>query len=268
MTNYRTRVPVLLLLVALTSGCGTLPNGHRWGQDVSLPGWEKLKSTAWKTARDPQTWVPLAGALVLSVGDLDEDLSDWAVRETPLFGSRDSADDASDDMRVALGLATVASALATPGGPGGSSDWFVAKSKGLLVEASAAALTASATAGLKDLTKRDRPNGRKDNSFPSAHTSAAFSFAALTSRNVNTMDVSPLSKKVMRYSANTVAGLTAWARVEGEKHYPTDVLVGAALGHFISAFIHDSMMGLDTPVQVGVRLDGDSGGMLTVHMPF
>ena len=82
------------------------------------------------------------------------------------------------------------------------------------------------------------------------------------------MNVSPLSKKVMSYSANTVAGLTAWARLEAEKHYPTDVLVGAALGHFISAVIHDSMMGLDAPVQVGVKLDGDSGGMLTFHMPF
>jgi len=267
MSNCRVCFPVLVLLVTLTAGCSTLPNGQRWGEDVSFPNWDKLKSTAWKAARDPQTWVPLAGALVLSVGDLDEDLSDWAVRETPLFGSEDSADDASDDMRTALGIATVASALATPGGTG-SAEWASAKAKGLLVEVSAAVLTSSATGGLKDLTGRDRPNGRPDNSFPSAHTSAAFSFAALTSRNVEAMKLSPVTKKVMRYSANTVAGLTAWARVEAEKHYPTDVLVGAALGHFISAVIHDSMMGLDTPVQVGVLLDGNDGGMLTFHMPF
>ena len=267
MSTFRNCTPVLVLLASLATGCSTLPNGQRWGENASFPGWEKLKSTAWKAARDPQTWVPLAGALVLSVGDLDEDLSDWAVRETPLFGSEDSADDASDDMRVALGLTTIVSALSTPGGTG-SVEWAGAKFKGLLVEASAAALTASATANLKDLTERDRPNGRQDNSFPSAHSSAAFSFAALTSRNVNAMNLRPATKKVMRYSANTVAGLTAWARVEAKKHYPTDVLVGAALGHFISAVIHDSMMGLDTPVQVGVNLDGDSGGMLTFHMPF
>ena len=58
------------------------------------------------------------------------------------------------------------------------------------------------------------------------------------------------------------------ARVEAEKHYPIDVLVGAALGHFLSAVIHDSMMGLDTPLQAGVNLDGNNGGMLTFHMPF
>ncbi len=42
----------------------------------------------------------------------------------------------------------------------------------------------------------------------------------------------------------------------------------AALGHFLSVVIHDSMMGLDTPLQVGVNLDGNNGGMLTFHMPF
>ena len=41
-----------------------------------------------------------------------------------------------------------------------------------------------------------------------------------------------------------------------------------APGHFITTVLHDSMMGLDTPLQVGVKLDEDSGGMLTFHMPF
>ena len=36
----------------------------------------------------------------------------------------------------------------------------------------------------------------------------------------------------------------AWARVEGDRHYPSDVLAGAALGHFLSAFIHDAFLGL------------------------
>ncbi|MBD3343874.1 MAG: hypothetical protein GF401_02280 [Chitinivibrionales bacterium] len=29
---------------------------------------------------------------------------------------------------------------------------------------------------------------------------------------------------------------TGWARVEAQKHYPTDVLVGAALGNFCATF--------------------------------
>ena len=76
------------------------------------------------------------------------------------------------------------------------------------------------------------------------------------------------TKKVVRYSANTLAAATAWARVEAEKHYPADVLAGAAPGHFLTTVIHDSMMGLDSAVQVGVQLDGNNSGMLTFHMPF
>jgi membrane-associated phospholipid phosphatase len=45
----------------------------------------------------------------------------------------------------------------------------------------------------------------------------------------------------MTYSA---AAATAWARVEANKHYPSDVLAGAAIGHFLTAFIHDSFLGL------------------------
>jgi len=267
MTYCRIHFSLLVLLATLTAGCSTMSNGQRWGENASFPGWEKLKSTAWKAARDPQTWVPLAGALVLSVGDLDEDLSDWAVRETPLFGSNSSAADASDDMRNALGIATIASALSTPGGssPG---EWASSKFKGILVEASAVVLTEGATSSLKSATGRTRPNERNDSSFPSAHASGAFSFATLTSRNVDAMHLSPITRKVLRYSANTVAAATAWARVEAEKHYPTDVLVGAALGHFLTAVVHDSLMGQDETVQIGVRLDGTNGGMLTVRMPF
>jgi hypothetical protein len=267
MSHCRIYVALLVLLAALTTGCSTLPNGQRWGEAASFPGWEKIKTSAWKAARDPQTWVPLAGALVLSIGDLDEDLSDWAVRETPLFGSNSSAEDASDDMRDALGVATIVSALSTPGGssPG---EWTGSKLKGILVEASAVALTGGVTSSLKSATGRTRPNNKNDKSLPSAHASESFSFATLTSRNVDAMPLSPTTKKVLRYSVNTVAAATAWARVEAEKHYPTDVLVGAALGHFFTAMVHDSFMGLDETVHIGVTLDGNNGGMLTVHMPF
>ncbi len=41
-----------------------------------------------------------------------------------------------------------------------------------------------------------------------------------------------------------LASGVAWARVEGQKHYPSDVLAGAALGHFLTAFIHDAFLNL------------------------
>jgi hypothetical protein len=267
MAHCKPCIPLLLLLATLAAGCSTLPNGQRWGENVAFPSWEKLKSSAWKAARDPHTWAPFAGAVVMSLGDLDEDLSDWALREQPLFGSESSADDASDIMADGLAVTAIVSALATPGGSSGT-EWASAKLKGMLVETSAALAAGGVTSVLKDNTGRTRPDNSDDRSLPSAHASAASSFALLTSRNLDAIDMSPVSRKVLKYSAETVAAATAWARVESRDHYPSDVLAGAALGYFITAVIHDSMMGLDTPVRVDVDLDGNNGGMLTFHMPF
>jgi hypothetical protein len=201
-----------VFLVLLGTGCTTLPNGHRWGEDVSFGSWERIKTATLKAATDPETWVPVAGALLLSIGDLDEDLSDWAIRETGASGS--------------------------------------------------------VTNSLKDATDRERPLKKtSDNSFPSLHATEAYSYATLTSRNVDTLALSPMTRKVLRISAKTLAAGTAWARVEAGKHYPTDVLAGAAIGHFLTAVIHDSFMGLDEAVQVDVQLDRREGGMLSLSWP-
>jgi len=260
------RIPLLVLVVLFASGCSTLPNGDRWGQNASFPTWEKLKSSAWNAARDPHTWAPLAGAVVMSIGDLDEDLSDWATRENPIFGSNSSADDASGYMADALAGTAIITAFSTSGGP--RDGWGGPKLKGVLAETSAALVAGGITSVLKDTINRKRPDDSDHRSMPSAHASAAASFAVLTNRNLDSINMAPGTRKVLKYSTTAITGLTAWARVESEDHYPSDVLAGAALGHFITAVLHDSMMGLDSPVQVGVKLDGDSGGMLTFHMPF
>lgn len=261
----RSLLPVFLVL--LGTGCTTLPNGHRWGEDVSFGSWERIKTATLKAATDPETWVPVAGALLLSIGDLDEDLSDWAIRETPVFGSIDSAEDASDDLKTLLLATTVISAVATPSGaePG---EWLAAKFKGVLVGVAAVGASGSVTNSLKDATDRERPLKKtSDNSFPSLHATEAYSYATLTSRNVDTLALSPMTRKVLRISAKTLAAGTAWARVEAGKHYPTDVLAGAAIGHFLTAVIHDSFMGLDEAVQVDVQLDRREGGMLSLSWP-
>jgi membrane-associated phospholipid phosphatase len=52
----------------------------------------------------------------------------------------------------------------------------------------------------------------------------------------------------------TLATGTALARVEAEIHYATDVLVGAALGNFISRFIHDAFLGLREDQSIGLSI--------------
>lgn len=104
-----------LLLISFSGGCASLPEGARWGEDATYrPGWERIRLSAIDAARDPRVWIPAVGAGVLQLGDWDEEVSDWAVEHTPVFGSPRSADDWSDGLRAASILAYHASVLALP----------------------------------------------------------------------------------------------------------------------------------------------------------
>jgi len=48
--------------------------------------------------------------------------------------------------------------------------------------------------------------------------------------------------------------------VEGKAHYPSDVLAGAALGHFLTAFIYDAFMNLPEDSKVDVAIAPLDGG--------
>ena len=226
------------------SACGTLPSGDNWGADATLtPGAERLGRAARHNARQTSTWAPVLAATVIYAVGLDEQISEWAVENTPIFGSTDNAEHASDVLRDALVVATYGTAVALPSGdePG---EWIIAKTKGLLVEAVALEATSLTTGAIKSASGRVRPSGGNDRSFPSGHTSRAAAAARLAERNVSAMDLRPSTERAA--DALLVGGVagTAWARVEAGVHYPSDVLVGAALGSFIAAFIHDSFLGL------------------------
>ena len=85
-------------------------------------------------------------------------------------------------------------------------------------------------------------------SFPSGHTSAAFSCATLANRNLKSIDALEDVRPVLEVANTVLAAGVGWARVEAGKHYPSDVLFGAALGHFLTAFIHDAFMNLPKTV--------------------
>ncbi len=92
----------LVLLVAC--GCGTPPDGPRWGEHATpAPGWDRIAWAAERNALDPGTWIPAAGAVVFGVSEWDERVSDWARDHTPVFGSSQDADDANDLWRDSLG---------------------------------------------------------------------------------------------------------------------------------------------------------------------
>jgi len=74
-------------------------------------------------------------------------------------------------------------------------------------------------------------DGTRYRSFPSGHTTAAFAFATSFALEYNDKKwVAPIC-----YSFATLAGLS---RIHDNKHWASDVFLGAVLGHTITKFIH------------------------------
>jgi hypothetical protein len=242
--------PVVVSVFLLIAGCGTLENGRGWGQDALQPiDGQRVARAAYDAFLSPGTLIPLTGALAIRIDDFDQRISDWAVGHTPLFGSPSHAGIMSDYLRDVLILEAIVMPLATPSGDT-LGEWAPAKLQGYAVELGAIGATGAATEALKVGMHRHRPDGTDDMSFPSGHTSAAFSCATLANRNIDSIDALEDVRPVLNVANTVLAAGVGWARVEAGKHYPSDVLFGAALGHFLTAFIHDAFMNLPTDSKV------------------
>ncbi len=237
-------LPAVAAVLVLIAGCGTMENGKGWGQDALLPiDGQRIAQAAYHAFLSPSTLVPLTGALAVRIDDFDQRISDWAVGHTPVFGSPNHAGIMSDYLRDALILEALVTPLATPSGDT-LKDWAPAKLQGYTVELGAMGAVGGATGVLKVETHRHRPDGSDAMSFPSGHTSAAFGCATLANRNLDSIDALEGIRPALEVTNMVLAAGVGWARVEAGKHYPSDVLFGAALGHFLTAFVHDAFMNL------------------------
>jgi hypothetical protein len=254
-------VIVGLAAVCLTgAGCLSSQGRPGWGDDALWPlDGQRIAKAATDALLDPQTWVPAAGALVFQIDGWDSKVSHWAGEHTPLFGSQEDALDASDHLRSLLEMEVPVTALITPSGQD-PEQWVVSKARGLVVEYGAIAANGYTTEWLKDAVGRERPNGTDHKSFPSGHSSSSFAYATLSNRNLDSMDVPGGLRTAVQIGNLGLAGTVAWARVEGRAHYPSDVLAGAALGHFITAFIHDAFMNLPEDGPLDVAFTAVEGG--------
>jgi hypothetical protein len=251
--------PLLFLTI---NGCGTLANGRGWGQDATLsPGWDRIKRAAIKAASSPETWAPVAAALAVQIDDLDGRISDWASKNKPIFGSRDHADEWSDHLVNSSGAVYLITVLATPSGDD-PLEWSKSKLKGLMVGTAAWGLTAGASDLLKGALARTRPDGSDNRSLPSGHTSAAASFTTLARYNIQTLSLPSKRAAVMKMGVACIAAGTAWATIEADRHYPSDVLLGYALGRFLSAFINDAFMGIDFKKEAFFIIDPSKDGVM------
>jgi len=244
--------PVLLCLPCLLGGCSTPARVSGLGQDEPLPfGWERIGRAARNAALAPETWVPVAGALALQIGDADKKIQSYAANQTPLFGSQRNADQVSDDLKSVSNALWVSSALApAPGDEDGK--WLGNKAKVVAVQASANMLLSGTVGYLKDETKRMRPNEQGATSFPSDHASRSALHTTMTLRNVETLGWSDRAVSATQVGLYSLTAATAWARIEATQHYPSDVLGGMALGHFFGAFFTDALLGRHEPERVQV----------------
>ncbi len=238
------RLSVLILSFSILCGCGTLPNGKRWGEEATIsPGWDKVGTAAYNSLVSPLTWVPVAGAAIMQIDNWDHKISRWASDKTPIFGSQENANSWSNHLLYISGAVYGTTALLTPSG-GQKGEWVTDKIKGFIVGGAALGLSEGVVEILKPATNRDRPDG-DHYSFPSGHATLAASFSTLAAKNIDTMQLPRSAEIASDIGLGLLATGTAWARVEAKKHYPSDVLAGMAIGHFFSAFVNDAFLGLD-----------------------
>ncbi|HSH70158.1 MAG TPA: phosphatase PAP2 family protein [Deferrisomatales bacterium] len=104
-------------------------------------------------------------------------------------------------------------------------------------------LTLGVTWALKYSVNRQRPHDNGGQSFPSAHSSLAFQGASFIQRRYGW---------TYGGTAYLAASYVGWSRVYAHKHYPSDVLAGAAIG-IASSYL------FTTPFP-GVAVDPIAGG--------
>ncbi len=132
-------------------------------------------------------------------------------------------------------------------------------------------MTGLTTQIIKHLTHRHRPDqddpanprlwegpftGWDYTAFPSGHTSTAFALASL----ISSVYKDKIWVAILSY---TIATGVAWSRVYDNKHWPTDVLIGAALGFAIGKTVYYVMQG-KTNLTLGISSQG--GVALVYHL--
>ncbi len=221
------KLGLLAAMLFLMTGCANKGYFPPTVQDVTR--------SVTKATTDPVTWVPLAAAGVVAVGGWDHQISDWAREETPVYGSEDNAVDASNRLRSIARYGMIGSALLPYDAKKG---YWLPMLERQVVQHGAAYSSILARRAIKAQVDRDRPNGAQ-RSMPSGHATRTFATIGSSRQNMEDVDYPAWVENTFIASQVGIGAATSWARVEYGGHYPTDVLVGAALGNFVSVTIND-----------------------------
>lgn len=257
-----------IALAPLLAGCATIGGARPWGADATLaPGKPTFTRAVVRAATAPQTWAPLAAAALLQIDHMDARAGAWTRDHTPVFGSAGAADRASDRLFNATVAACAVSILAAPSGTT-PEDWIVNKAKGGALDVAATIAAQGAASGLKRVTGRTRPDRSDDRSMPSGHATRSSVFATLAARNARAALGDGPAARTAELATFALAAGCAWSRIEAERHHPSDVLVGFALGHAIGAVVSDAFVSPALPVSLDVSLVPGRHAMIVASWRF
>jgi len=195
----------------------------------------------------PQTWGSAAASAIVYASGKDRSISDWASTRNPVFGSPQKARDASDFLCGAARISSYGSLGLRFSMERLTGQEILPSLLGATANGIAVTATSSLTNSLKTNIGRERPDALDTRSFPSGHTSISTVFSTLYVKNSMQMNPPKWAEIAVKSTATIFAAGTGWARVEGKRHYLSDVLAGAAVGHFFGAFIHDAFLGPENP---------------------
>lgn len=256
------RLSMLLVLIPLFSaGCTSI----NWEKA------DKASSIAWDNS---VTKVPFYTAVGIFALGLDDRLSKRAVEQNPVFGgSRETIADTTDVFKKVGWASVVGTSVMTHWKPINSDDCR-RRGNPYLVSAMVLGSTWAVTETLKNWSDRSRPNynrlgpaGSDKKSFPSGHSSTASASARLSTHNLECVDISARSRKYATVSLHTVGALTAWGRVEAEKHHVNDVLVGYSLGNYFAIFMQEYFRNTEGGGAMGSFEPTDGGLIFSFSYP-
>lgn len=111
--------------------------------------------------------------------------------------------------------------------------------------------------GIKEAVRSKRPNGADYDSFPSGHTSGAFTWATVVSHHYG---------KKAGIPAYITAVYMGYARMDDRAHRLTDVVAGAALGYVVGRTVaRRSGLDRNRRVDLGVTVPPGGGAALTLN---
>ena len=200
---------------------------------------------------------------MLQVENLDQRISRWGRMHTPIFGSNAGATRWSDRLRSASVGVDIAALLFAPSGPFGKA-WLEDKAKGYLLNLVAATTAIESNTLISRMVRRERPNRVNDHSFPSNHTTASAVYTRLAMLNLRSIRMNRGLRVALDSGLHGLTFATAWARIEGGWHYPSDTLFGMALGNYCAEFFTAAFMGPNRSPRRHIAFSPlPGGGMLT-----